>query len=233
MTEPSNDGTTVLVIDDDLDLLAVLNRILEREGYTVRSAKDGEEGLHAALDHAPDLIILDLGLPRMSGVDVARELRSRGFLTPMLMLTARGSVPDRVSGLDAGADDYLAKPFDFAELLARVKALLRRSALTAESAVMRVDDLSVDPISRHVERGGQRIELTQKEYALLEYLMRNMGRVVSRQMISENVWHQPLDPLTNVVDVYINYLRRKIDREQGRPLIHTVRGSGYVLKAES
>lgn len=233
MTEHSDGAPSVLVVEDDRDLLSVLQRILGGEGFNVRSAQDGEAGLLEALDHAPDLVILDIGLPRKNGVEVARELRSRGFRAPMLMLTARTSVSDKVSGLDAGADDYLPKPFEFAELLARVKALLRRSSLTAESAVMRVRDLSLDPISRRVERGGREIELTQKEYALLEYLMRNMGRTVSRQMISEHVWRQQVDPLTNVVDVYINYLRKKLEEDREHPLIHTVRGSGYVLRDDA
>ncbi|HEX6533548.1 MAG TPA: response regulator transcription factor [Gemmatimonadaceae bacterium] len=230
MAEHTDGAPTVLVVEDDRDLLSVLQRILGNEGYQVRSALDGESGLLEALDHAPDLVILDVGLPRKNGVEVARELRQRGFRAPMLMLTARSSVSDKVSGLDAGADDYLPKPFEYPELLARVKALLRRATITAGSAVMRVRDLSLDPISRRVERGGREIELTQKEYALLEYLMRNAGRVVSRQMISENVWKQQVDPLTNVVDVYINYLRRKLEEDRHNPLIHTVRGSGYVLK---
>lgn len=230
MEERADGVPTVLVVEDDRDLLAVLQRILTGEGYRVLSAQDGEAGLTEALDHLPDLVILDIGLPIRNGVEVARELRSRGFRAPMLMLTARSSVSDRVSGLDAGADDYLPKPFEFPELLARVKALLRRATITAESAVMRVRDLSLDPISRRVERGGKEIELTQKEYALLEYLMRNAGRVVSRQMISENVWKQQMDPLTNVVDVYINYLRKKLEEDREHPLIHTVRGAGYVLK---
>jgi len=230
MEERANGVPTVLVVEDDRDLLSVLQRILAGEGYRVLSAQDGEAGLTEALDHLPDLVILDIGLPIRNGVEVARELRARGFRAPMLMLTARSSVSDRVSGLDAGADDYLPKPFEFPELLARVKALLRRATITAESAVMRVRDLSLDPISRRVERGGKEIELTQKEYALLEYLMRNAGRVVSRQMISENVWKQQMDPLTNVVDVYINYLRKKLEEDRDNPLIHTVRGAGYVLK---
>ena len=230
MIDPTNGAPKLLVVEDDRDLLSVLQRILTNEGYKVRSAQDGEAGLIAALDYSPDLLILDVGLPVRNGVDVARELRARGFRAPMLMLTARGSVSDRVSGLDAGADDYLPKPFEYPELLARVKALLRRAIITAESTIMRVRDLTLDPISRRVERAGREIELTQKEYALLEYLMRNVGRVVSRQMISEHVWKHQVDPLTNVVDVYINYLRKKLDDDKVHPLIQTVRGSGYVLR---
>jgi DNA-binding response OmpR family regulator len=221
---------SVLVVEDDPDLLAVLPRILTGAGYVVRTAADGEDALNKVLDDAPDLAILDVGLPKLSGYDLARELRSRGYQFPVLMLTARVTVDDKVSGLDAGADDYLAKPFEYAELLARVKALLRRSTITAGSSTMRVRDLSVDPVARRVERAGKVIELTQKEYALLEYLVRNAGRIVSRQMISEHVWKHDVDPLTNVVDVYINYLRKKLDEDKHNPLIQTVRGRGYLIK---
>jgi two-component system copper resistance phosphate regulon response regulator CusR len=221
---------SVLVVEDDPDLLAVLPRILTGAGYVVRTAADGEDGLNKVLDDAPALAILDVGLPKLSGYELARELRSRGYQFPVLMLTARVTVDDKVSGLDAGADDYLAKPFEYAELLARVKALLRRSTITAGSSTMRVRDLSVDPVARRVERAGKVIELTQKEYALLEYLVRNAGRIVSRQMISEHVWKHDVDPLTNVVDVYINYLRKKLDEDKHNPLIQTVRGRGYLIK---
>ncbi|MEO6210199.1 MAG: response regulator transcription factor [Gemmatimonadaceae bacterium] len=221
---------SVLVVEDDPDLLAVLPRILTGAGYAVRTASDGEDGLNKVLDDAPALAILDVGLPKLSGYELARELRSRGYQFPVLMLTARVTVDDKVSGLDAGADDYLAKPFEYAELLARVKALLRRSTITAGSSTMRVRDLSVDPATRKVERAGKVIDLTQKEYALLEYLIRNAGRIVSRQMISEHVWKHDVDPLTNVVDVYINYLRKKLDEDKHNPLIQTVRGRGYVIK---
>jgi len=225
---PSIDS--VLVVEDDPDLLAVLPRILTGAGYAVRTAADGEDALNKVLDDAPALAILDVGLPKLSGYELARELRSRGYQFPVLMLTARVTVDDKVSGLDAGADDYLAKPFEYAELLARVKALLRRSTITAGSSTMRVRDLSVDPVARRVERAGKVIELTQKEYALLEYLVRNAGRIVSRQMISEHVWKHDVDPLTNVVDVYINYLRKKLDEDKHNPLIQTVRGRGYLIK---
>jgi two-component system, OmpR family, copper resistance phosphate regulon response regulator CusR len=221
---------SVLVVEDDPDLLAVLPRILSTAGYMVRTASDGEDGLSKVLDDAPAIAILDVGLPKLSGYELARELRSRGYQFPVLMLTARVSVDDKVSGLDAGADDYLAKPFEYAELLARVKALLRRSTITAGSSTMRVRDLTVDPVARRVERAGKVIDLTQKEYALLEYLVRNAGRIVSRQMISEHVWKHDVDPLTNVVDVYINYLRKKLDEDKRNPLIQTVRGRGYLVK---
>jgi len=221
---------SVLVVEDDPDLLAVLPRILSTAGYMVRTASDGEDGLSKVLDDAPAIAILDVGLPKLSGYELARELRSRGYQFPVLMLTARVSVDDKVSGLDAGADDYLAKPFEYAELLARVKALLRRSTITAGSSTMRVRDLAVDPVARRVERAGKVIDLTQKEYALLEYLVRNAGRIVTRQMISEHVWKHDVDPLTNVVDVYINYLRKKLDEDKRNPLIQTVRGRGYLVK---
>ena len=221
---------SVLVVEDDPDLLAVLPRILSTAGYLVRTASDGEDGLSKVLDAAPAIAILDVGLPKLSGYELARELRSRGYQFPVLMLTARVSVDDKVSGLDAGADDYLAKPFEYAELLARVKALLRRSTITAGSSTMRVRDLAVDPVARRVERAGKVIDLTQKEYALLEYLVRNAGRIVTRQMISEHVWKHDVDPLTNVVDVYINYLRKKLDEDKRNPLIQTVRGRGYLVK---
>lgn len=221
---------SVLVVEDDPDLLAVLPRILSTAGYLVRTASDGEDGLNKVLDDAPAIAILDVGLPKLSGYELARELRSRGYQFPVLMLTARVTVDDKVSGLDAGADDYLAKPFEYAELLARVKALLRRSTITAGSSTMRVRDLSVDSAARRVERAGKVIDLTQKEYALLEYLVRNAGRIVSRQMISEHVWKHDVDPLTNVVDVYINYLRKKLDEDKRNPLIQTVRGRGYLIK---
>ena len=223
-------STTVLVVEDDRHLVSVLERILAAEGYAVRTAQDGQTGLMLALQLKPDLVIIDVGLPQRDGVDVTRELRERGFREPVLMLTARSSVPDRVSGLDAGADDYLPKPFEYAELVARVKALLRRASNATASTVLRVRDLTLDPITRRVERGGKVVDLTQNEYALLEYLMRNAGHPVSRHQIAEHVWKYHVDPGTNVVDVYINYVRKKIDRGKENPLIQTVRGVGYMLQ---
>ena len=225
---PNND--TVLVVEDDPDLLAVLPRILTGAGYSVRTASDGEDGLLRVLEDAPSLAILDVGLPKRSGYELAREFRARGYQFPVLMLTARTTVDDKVSGLDAGADDYLAKPFEYAELLARVKALLRRSTITAGSQTMRVRDLSLDPVTRRVERAGEEIDLSPLEFALLEYLMRHADHIVTRPMISEHVWKHGTDPLTNVVDVYITYLRKKLDEDRKNPLIHTVRGRGYMIK---
>jgi DNA-binding response OmpR family regulator len=221
----------VLVVEDRDEVRALIERALASRGYRVHTASDGETGFLAALDLSPDLVILDVGLPKQSGFDVARELRSRGFRAPLLMLTAYNSVTDKVTGLDAGADDYLGKPFDYHELLARVNALLRRAALRADEAVIRVGDLAVDTIAREVTRGDRPISLTQKEYALLEYLARNAGRPVTRDQIAEQVWKTELDPKTNIVDVYVNYLRKKLDVDGAPALLHTVRGTGYVLRA--
>ncbi|MCC6316473.1 MAG: response regulator transcription factor [Gemmatimonadaceae bacterium] len=223
----------ILVVEDRREVLDVLERTLTDQGYDVVTATDGETAMVVALDLSPDLLILDVGLPRKSGLEVARELRARGFYAPVLMLTALDTITDKVSGLDAGADDYIAKPFDFEELLARVRALLRRAALKAEAALLRVANLSVNPLSREVKRGERVISLTQKEYALLEYLVRHAGRAMSREQISKNVWKQDLDPTTNIVDVYINYLRKKVDQESEPALVQTVRGVGYMIKPDA
>jgi DNA-binding response OmpR family regulator len=226
-------SATILVVEDSRDVLALIERMLTSNGFTVQRAYDGESGLAMALDVDPDLVILDIGLPKRSGLDVAAELRKRAFRAPVLMLTARDTVSDKVTGLDAGADDYLAKPFDTDELLARVKALLRRATLRADDALLRVGDLTLDPMTRQVKRGARDVALTQKEYALLEYLMKNAERTLSRELITEHVWNQESEPSTNIVDVYVNYLRRKIDIDGLPPLLHTVRGQGYVLRARS
>jgi two-component system response regulator MprA len=230
MSQSTDKPAQILVVEDSREVLAVLERILSANGYAVRTARDGDAGLAMALDTNPDLVILDIGLPTVSGLQVAVELRNRSFRSPVLMLTARDTVSDKVTGLDAGADDYLAKPFDYDELLARVKALLRRASLRAGEAVMRVADLTLDPISREVVRNGRPISLTPKEYALLEFLMKNAGRELSREQITEQVWKQDYDPSTNIVDVYVNYLRKKIEDGDQQPLLHTVRGIGYVLR---
>ena len=227
-TVPTAQGT-ILVIEDRRDVLEVLQRTLHDHGFQVLTAADGEIGLQLALDAQPDLIILDLGLPKRNGLSVARELRARAFTAPLLMLTARDTVTDKVQGFDAGADDYLSKPFDHDELLARVRALLRRSDVRNQATLMRVGDLTINPISREVMRGAHVIALTQKEYALLEYLARHAGMTVTREQISQQVWKQEFDPTTNIVDVYINYLRKKIDREGEQSLIRTVRGVGSLV----
>lgn len=229
---PAPASATILVIEDRREVLDVLQRTLHDNGFRVLTAADGDTGLQIALDARPDLIILDIGLPKRNGLAVARELRSRAFTAPVLMLTARDTVPDKVQGLEAGADDYLAKPFDYDELLARVRALLRRAAMRDEATLLRVGDLAINPISREVMRGERAIALTQKEYALLEYLVRHAGMPVTREQISEQVWKQGFDPTTNIVDVYINYLRKKVDQDAEKPLVQTVRGVGYMIRGD-
>jgi len=221
----------LLVVEDEKKVARFVKKGLEEEGYAVDLAPDGEEGLAMALDGVHDLIILDIHLPRMDGLGVLQELRKKKVATPVLLLTVRAAIEDKVLGLDAGADDYLTKPFAFQELLARVRALLRRRA-DAEAPVLQVADLTLDPARRLVARAGEKIDLTSKEFALLAYFMRNPGRVLTRTMISEHVWDYDFDTMTNVIDVYVNYLRKKIDAGREPKLIHTVRGAGYVLKAE-
>jgi len=230
MPEARVETKRILLIEDRREVLDVIGRTLTSNGFGVLTATDGPTGLRVALDERPDLIILDIGLPKLSGLHVARELRERAFTAPILMLTALDTVPDKVSGLEAGADDYLAKPFDYDELLARVRALLRRSTREPDATIVRIGDLTVDLVTRDVTRRGRAISLTQKEYGLLEYLVRHAGTPVTREQISEQVWRQPFDANTNIVDVYINYLRKKLDVDDLPPLVHTVRGVGYVLR---
>ncbi len=221
----------VLVVEDEKKVARLIKKGLEEEGYAVDLAPDGEEGLGMAVDGVHDLIILDIQLPQMDGLGVLQELRKKKVSTPVLLLTVRATIEDKVLGLDAGADDYLTKPFAFQELLARVRALLRRRA-EAEPPVLQVADLSLDPARRLVTRSGEKIDLTPKEFTLLAYFIRNPGRVLTRTMISEHVWDYDFDTTTNVIDVYVNYLRKKIDAGRDPKLIHTVRGVGYVLKVE-
>ena len=221
----------LLVIEDEKKVARFIKKGLEEEGYAVDLAFDGEEGLAMVLDLVHDLIILDIGLPKIDGLQVLKKLRERKVPTPVLLLTVRATIEDKVLGLDSGADDYLTKPFAFQELLARIRALLRRKA-EAGTPLLQVEELVLDPSRHLVTRGGERIDLTSKEFALLEYFMRNAGRVLSRAMISEHVWDYDFDTETNVIDVYVNYLRRKIDSGREKRLIHTVRGSGYVFKSE-
>ena len=221
----------LLVIEDEKKVARFIKKGLEEEGYAVDLAFDGEEGLAMVLDLVHDLIILDIGLPKIDGLQVLKKLRERKVPTPVLLLTVRATIEDKVLGLDSGADDYLTKPFAFQELLARIRALLRRKA-EAGPPLLQVEELVLDPARHLVTRGGERIDLTSKEFALLEYFMRNAGRVLSRAMISEHVWDYDFDTETNVIDVYVNYLRRKIDSGREKKLIHTVRGSGYVFKSE-
>jgi DNA-binding response OmpR family regulator len=221
----------ILVVEDEPGIALFIRQGLSEAGYAVDVAGDGEEGLDYALAAEYDAIVLDILLPRMDGLDLLRELRDRGMMTPVLLLTARDAVEDRVQGLDAGADDYLVKPFAFSELLARIRALLRRPPLQTE-AVLRVGDLEMD-LSRHEVRRAQRvIELSPREFALLEYLIRHPTQVLSRTQIIEHVWNFDFSYESNVVDVYIGYLRRKLNRGSDTRLIHTVRGVGYRLSAE-
>jgi DNA-binding response OmpR family regulator len=209
-------------------LASFLQKGLQAAGYTVDTAHDGETGLDIALDTECDLLVLDLNLPKMDGLTVLRRLRPAKPNQPVLVLTARSRVEDRVQALDCGADDCLTKPFSFAEVSARVRTLVRRGRPALDS-VLKIADLSLDRIERRIERAGKRIELTSKEFALLQYLMMNTGRRVTRSMIIEHVWNLNFDTATNVVDVYINYLRKKIDGGSGCKLIHTIRGVGYEL----
>lgn len=222
----------VLIAEDDVALASFVRKGLEAEHYAVDVSHDGEQARAMAGELDYDLLMLDLNLPRIDGVNILRHLRTRKPSMPILVLTSRNRVEDRVQCLDLGADDYMGKPFSFAELSARVRALLRRSHLPAAS-VLSVEDLRLDRIERRVERNGRRIELTSKEFSLLEYLMLNAGRRVTRAMIIEHVWNLSFDTTTNVVDVYVNYLRRKVDDGFGKRLIHTVRGVGYELSAQT
>lgn len=221
----------ILIVEDEKKVASFVKKGLQEEGYAVDAAFDGEEGLAMATDAPYDLVILDIYLPKLDGLAALRRLRERRVSTPVLLLTVRATIEDKVLGLDSGADDYLTKPFAFQELLARVRALLRRHA-EANTAVLQVADLVLDPVRRVVTRGTRRIELSLKEFALLEYFMRNTERVLTRTMIVEHVWNYDFDSETNVVDVYVNYLRKKVDAGQDQKLIHTVRGSGYVMKVE-
>jgi len=221
-----------LVVEDERRITAFIKRGLEEERYAVDVAYDGEEALDwtAVVDY--DLIVLDVLLPKKDGIEVCRKLRAQGNKVPILMLTARDAIEDRVQGLDSGADDYLVKPFAFQELLARIRALLRRSG-EIKTARLQVGDLVLDTLTHRATRGGQVIELTAREYALLEFLMRHPGQVLSRTQIAEHVWNYDFFTTSNVVDVYIRYLRRKIDRDFDVKLIQTVRGVGYKIEAEA
>ncbi len=220
----------ILVVEDERKIAEFLRKGLKAEGYAVDVASDGEQGRFLAGTETYDLVILDLRLPKMDGLTLCRTLRKEKFAAPILMLTARDTVKDKVLGLDSGADDYLTKPFDFEELLARVRALLRKRG-AAEPTRLQVEDLVMDLLAHTVERGSTPVPLSPKEFSLLEYLMRNAGAVVSRAMIAEHVWDVHFDSFTNVIDVSINHLRAKVDRDFPKKLIHTVRGRGYVLKA--
>ncbi len=221
----------ILLVEDESRVAGFIAKGLREQAYAVDIARDGEQALYQAAINEYDLVILDVMLPVQDGHTVCRALRGRGFAAPILMLTARDAVDDRVAGLDSGADDYLAKPFDFKELLARLRALLRRSA-SLRPQVARVADLALNTASHAVTRGGKPVSLTAKEYALLEYLVLNEGRVVGREPIAQHVWDESFDPFSNLIEVYIKRLRAKLDTGFGRRLIHTRRGEGYILTAE-
>jgi DNA-binding response OmpR family regulator len=218
----------LLIVEDESVAADLLAKGLREHAYVVDVAPDGRAGLDHAVLNDYDLIILDVLLPEIDGLEVCRRIRSRGLAVPILMLTARGGIDERVEGLDAGADDYLLKPFHFAELLARVRALLRRGPVLSPN-VLRVADLAIDTRTRHVERNGRPIPLTTKEYTLLAYLTRRQNEIVTRSDIIDHVWDDNFDPLSNVIDVYIQRLRRKVDDGHEPKLIHTRRGAGYVL----
>lgn len=223
----------ILVVEDDREAAAYLTRGLKESGHIVDHAPDGQDGLHLAVGGGYDVAIVDRMMPRMDGLTMVRRMREEGNKTPVLFLSALGEVDDRVKGLRAGGDDYLAKPYAFAELLARVDALARRQGTEAVVTRLSVGDLELDLLSRTATRAGQKIDLQPREFLLLEYLMRHAGQVVTRTMLLENVWEYHFDPQTNVIDVHISRLRSKIDKGYVEPLLHTVRGAGYSLRAAS
>ena len=221
----------ILLVEDEKNVAAFIKKGLEEETYAVDIAEEGPEGLLMATETDFDLIILDVMLPGMNGIELCKTLRTKGIIKPILMLTAVDSVERKVDGLESGADDYLVKPFAFSELIARIKALLRRTPSIVSE--LSLNDLRIDLFSRRVFRGGREVVLTQKEFSLLEYLLRNKGRVLSRTQIIENVWGYDFSPGTNIVDVHIKSLREKVDSDFERKLIHTVRGTGYIMKVDN
>jgi len=226
---PVSPGPAVLVVDDDASIRAALERALRLEGFAVEVADGGHEALRAAERRSPDVVVLDVVMPDLSGVTVTRRLRARGVEVPICMLSARDEVQDRVAGLEAGADDYVIKPFELEELVARLRALLRRTGTGVAEAV-RVGDLVIDPARRSVHRGGREVELTRREFELLEELGRHPGIVLSRQQLLERVWGYDFDVDGNVVDVFVGYLRRKLEAAGEQRIIHTVRGVGFALR---
>ena len=223
----------ILLIEDDTEAAKFLVKGLRESGYAVDHAPDGREGLFRATEGQFDLVVTDRMLPHIDGLAIIQLMRQKGITTPVLVLSALGTVDDRVRGLKAGGDDYLTKPFAFAELLARIEALSRRRSSVPETTKLRVADLELDLLARSVTRGGRDIDLTARELKLLEFLMRRAGQVVTRTMLLEGVWDLHFDPQSNLIDVHISRLRQAIDRGSDRPLIHTVRGSGYVLRSEA
>ncbi len=228
---PTSDAMRILLIEDDKEAAAYLQKAFRESGHVPDHAADGESGLHMAQTQGYDVLVVDRMLPQRDGLSVISALREKGDMTPALILSALGQVDDRVTGLRAGGDDYLAKPYAFSELLARVEILGRRRGGKEIETVYRVGDLELDRLSHEVKRGGKTVILQPREFRLLEYLMKNAGQVVTRTMLLENVWDYHFDPQTNVIDVHISRLRSKIERDVGEPLLHTVRGSGYILRA--
>ena len=219
----------ILIVEDEKKVAGFIKKGLEEETYAVDVACDGEEGLHLGSEGQYDLIILDIMLPKINGLEILSQLRTQGKDIPILLLTAKDAVDDRVTGLNKGADDYLTKPFAFSELLARIRVLLRRGKAEVKT-ILQIADLTLDLVSHKVNRGGDEIELTGKEYSLLEYFIRNQEKVLTRTMIAEHVWDYNFDTFTNVIDVYINHLRNKIDKGRQGKLLHTLRGVGYIMK---
>jgi two-component system OmpR family response regulator len=221
----------ILLVEDDLNIASFILKGLKEAGFAVDHAANGEDGLDLVLNEPYDAAIIDIMLPKLDGLTLIEELRRKKINTPVIILSAKRSVDDRIKGLQTGGDDYLTKPFSFSELLARVEALIRRATRTTEPSRLHVGDLSMDLLTREIERAGKKIDLQPREFALLEYLMRSAGRVVSKTMILEHVWDYNFDPQTNVVDVLVCRLRDKVDRDFREKMIHTIRGVGYVLKA--
>jgi two-component system, OmpR family, response regulator len=220
----------ILLVEDEMKLSRALRRGLEREGYSVDGAAEGVDALHMATENDYDAVILDVMLPGLDGLSVCRQMRDRDRWAPVIMLTARDAIDDRIRGLDAGADDYLVKPFAYGELLARLRALVRRGP-AERPTLLTVGDVTLDPAAHAVERRGRTVDLSPKEFSLLEFLMRHAGEVLSRERILEHVWAYDYDGLSNVVDVYVSYLRKKLERPFGSQLIRAVRGVGYILEA--
>lgn len=220
----------ILVVEDDAKIASFIVKGLKQSGFAVDHAGDGEDGLRLARTHPYDVLVLDIMLPKLDGLSLLRRLREAGVRAPVIILSARASVDDRIKGLQAGGDDYLTKPFAFSELLARIQALIRRASQPTETTRLTVGDLSLDLITRQVTRSGREIELQAKEFALLEYLMRHPGRVLTKTLIIERIYDYNFDPQTNVIDVLVHRLRAKVDKDFPVKLIHTMRGVGYVLK---
>jgi two-component system OmpR family response regulator len=220
----------LLLVEDDLKIASFVLKGLKESGFAVDHAADGEDGLHLALNEPYDAAIIDIMLPKLNGLTLIEEIRRQKVNTPVIILSARRTVDDRIKGLRTGSDDYLTKPFSFSELLARLQALIRRATRTTEPTRLTVGDLSVDLLTREIVRAGKKIDLQPREFALIEYLMRNAGRVISRTMILEHVWDYSFDPQTDVVNVLVCRLRDKVDRDFDEKMIHTIRGVGYVLK---